>query len=109
MMDALQRAPLTWDCRAARRYPFCRNGNAGMATSTHFFYKGHTTSDSRRRPTKLTGYFLLDRAGLVEKTEQLIMAFLTWLICDVPNMIIYSPLNEIDCKNIPAQLGLDHL
>jgi 1-deoxy-D-xylulose-5-phosphate synthase len=63
--------------------------SAGMATQEWWFcniystFTGIRPSDSRRRPTKLTGYFCLDRAGLVGEDGQLIMAFLTWLICDV--------------------------
>jgi hypothetical protein len=74
-----QSAPLTG---IASTLPFLPEWQRnGVLQHLPTFTKG-MTSDSRRRPTKLTGYFLLD-AGLVEKTEQPIMAFLTWLICDV--------------------------
>lgn len=55
--------------------------------------------------------FCLDRAGLVGEdgaTHHGVFD-LAYLRC-IPNMIIYSPLNEIDLRNIlyTAQLGLDH-
>jgi 1-deoxy-D-xylulose-5-phosphate synthase len=55
--------------------------------------------------------FCLDRAGLVGEdgaTHHGVFD-LAYLRC-IPNMIIYSPLNEIDLQNIlfTAQLGLNH-
>jgi 1-deoxy-D-xylulose-5-phosphate synthase len=55
--------------------------------------------------------FCLDRAGLVGEdgaTHHGVFD-LAYLRC-IPNMIIYSPLNEIELQNIlfTAQLGLDH-
>ncbi|WP_396168392.1 1-deoxy-D-xylulose-5-phosphate synthase [Flavobacterium sp.] len=55
--------------------------------------------------------FCLDRAGLVGEdgaTHHGVFD-LAYLRC-IPNMIIYSPLNEIDLRNIlyTAQLGLNH-
>ena len=55
--------------------------------------------------------FCLDRAGLVGEdgaTHHGVFD-LAYLRC-IPNMIIYSPMNEIDLRNIlyTAQLGLDH-
>ena len=55
--------------------------------------------------------FCLDRAGLVGEdgaTHHCVFD-LAYLRC-IPNMIIYSPLNEIDLRNMlyTAQLGLNH-
>jgi 1-deoxy-D-xylulose-5-phosphate synthase len=55
--------------------------------------------------------FCLDRAGLVGEdgaTHHGIFD-IAYLRC-IPNMIVYSPLNEIELRNIlyTAQLGLDH-
>jgi 1-deoxy-D-xylulose-5-phosphate synthase len=55
--------------------------------------------------------FCLDRAGLVGEDGATHHGVydLAYLRC-IPNMIIYSPLNEIELQNIlyTAQLGLDH-
>jgi len=55
--------------------------------------------------------FCLDRAGLVGEDGATHHGVydLAYLRC-IPNMIIYSPMNEIDLRNIlyTAQLGLNH-
>jgi 1-deoxy-D-xylulose-5-phosphate synthase len=55
--------------------------------------------------------FCLDRAGLVGEDGPTHHGVydLAYLRC-IPNLIIYSPLNEIELRNIlyTAQLGLDH-
>jgi 1-deoxy-D-xylulose-5-phosphate synthase len=94
---------LTWGLPSSTPLPFLpewQRRNGGFCNIYSLFYKGIRPSDSRRRPTKLTGYFCLDRAGLVERrrTTHHGVFDLAYLRC-IPNMIIYSHWTKLDCKH----------
>jgi hypothetical protein len=84
-------APLTWELLSSTPLPCLpewRLRNGGFLQHLLHFYKGLMTKVIHDVDTKLTVIFL-DRAGLVEKTEQPITGFID-MRC-IPNMIIYSP------------------
>jgi hypothetical protein len=96
------RAPLTWGLPSSTPLPFLpewQRRNVGFSNIYSLFYKGIRPSDSRRRPTKLTGYFCLDRAGLVEeKTDNSSWRFWLGLLHVFPIWSSTLHWTKLDCK-----------